>query len=278
MNKPNPAITTRQLEVSPKGLEAEFFRKLQHLLDVIRILEAGRQVITEDQVTSQPAWGRVIPSEKNQLPHDLAKENAADWLLIGFLRDAIEITGAFVSESLVMANLMLEIQRRSLATVDGGAFLASLQRKYKNLDFPTKINALEGCGLQSALAVPIQALNKARNCVVHSFGDVVERFTTDDAKSELAISLLMAQLVAIHPDGEISVIEPGRILKDEAVKPRLIVHMKRFGLGEHIRFEGAELHAIVITLWQFGAEITNALIQLASRTHEVERARQRSNT
>jgi hypothetical protein len=88
------------IHINLAALQATFFRRLQHQLDVIKVLQVGCELVTAKQVEEQREFGSFVPANGAQLKHKDAKAEAQDWLLRGFLRDAIEATGLFLDECL----------------------------------------------------------------------------------------------------------------------------------------------------------------------------------
>ena len=80
------------------ALQGNFFRRLQHQLDVTKVLQVGCESVTAEQVAEQKEFGAFVPANGAQLKHEDARAEAQDWLLRGFLRDAIEATGLFLDD------------------------------------------------------------------------------------------------------------------------------------------------------------------------------------
>jgi hypothetical protein len=86
---------TFQFSLNLAALWSAYFRQLQHLLDVITLLQAGCSFVTEEQIESNHHFMKFQPSSSSRLPLPEARAKADDWLVKSFLRDSIEITGLF---------------------------------------------------------------------------------------------------------------------------------------------------------------------------------------
>ena len=69
------------IHIDLSALQATFFRRLQHQLDVIKVLQVGCELVTAKQVAEQPEFGAFVPANGAQLKHEDAKAEAQDWLL-----------------------------------------------------------------------------------------------------------------------------------------------------------------------------------------------------
>jgi hypothetical protein len=116
--------------------QANFFRRLQHQLDVIKLLEAGAKSVTEAQVADQVEFG-------TQLPHEQARSEALDWLLRAFLRAAIEGTGLFLDECLGCCAIMLASSKGILRGEEAERLFNDLPRINHRLHLPQKLEKLQ---------------------------------------------------------------------------------------------------------------------------------------
>jgi hypothetical protein len=80
--------------------------KLQRMLNVIRVLEAGSESVTQEQLTQSAAFMSFHPSAGATLPLEEAKHVAQAWLNNAFLRDAIDAAGLFLDEYITICSLL----------------------------------------------------------------------------------------------------------------------------------------------------------------------------
>ena len=133
---------TLNLHIDLAALQATFFRRLQHQLDVVKVLQVGCTSVTAEQVAEEHEFGAFVPANGAQLPHDQAKIEAQDWLLRGFLRDAIEGTGLFLDECLQVCELMPLVTSGGAKGGEVNRLLNDVPRINHRLHLPQKIEKL----------------------------------------------------------------------------------------------------------------------------------------
>lgn len=69
------------IHIDLAAMQANFFRRLQHQLDVTKVLQVGCGQVTAEQVAEQGEFGVFRPARGAQLKHDEAKAEAQDWLI-----------------------------------------------------------------------------------------------------------------------------------------------------------------------------------------------------
>lgn len=245
---------TMNVHIDLAALQATFFRRLQHQLDVTKVLQVGCQVVSAEQVAEECEFGRFVPANGAQLPHDQAKLEAQDWLLRGFLRDAIESAGLFLDECLHVCAVMQLV-------VSGGAtsalikhLLHDLPRINHRLHFPQKLEKLERkFGVATRFNQHVLSLNRARTCVVHRLGQV-SRLDIDETGT-LTVTFQRANFVAMGQEtGNALILDrPGILVPEESmIEVHFVDHVRVFGLSDQIRLESRELYDTIITMWRFG--------------------------
>lgn len=60
------------------ALQGNFFRRLQHQLDVTKVLQVGCESVTAEQVAEQKEFGAFVPANGAQLKHADARAEAQD--------------------------------------------------------------------------------------------------------------------------------------------------------------------------------------------------------
>jgi hypothetical protein len=241
-----------RIDVDLVALQGKFFRRLQHQLDVIKLLEAGAKSVTEAQVAEQVEFGRFVPASGAQLPHEQARTEAFNWLLKSFLRDAIEGTGLFLDGCLGSCALMLASSRGKLRE-DVDRLLNVLPRVNHRLHLPQKLEKLQReFGVATRFDRHVLSLNRARTCIVHRLGMV----TALDANAEGVLTVIFqrADLVAVgqHTGAELR-LEPGITVPEESIlEMRFVDSERRFAVGSTIQLDAREIYDTIITLWRFG--------------------------
>jgi hypothetical protein len=57
------------IHIDLAALQATFFRRLQHQLDVTKVLQVGCEQVTAEQVAEQGEFGAFVPANGAQLKH-----------------------------------------------------------------------------------------------------------------------------------------------------------------------------------------------------------------
>lgn len=243
------------------ALQTTFFRRLQHQLDVTKVLQVGCERVTAQQVAEQKEFGAFVPANGAQLTHDDAKAEAQDWLLRGFLRDAIEATGLFLDECLQVCEVFPLAVAGSAKAADIHRVFHDLPRANHKLHFPQKLEKLERqFGVATRFNANVLSLNKARTCVVHRLG-VVSALDVDD-KGILTITFQHAKFVARGQETgqELVIDRPGIVTSEESMLELHFVDSERFfKIGDRVRLQADELYDTIITLWRFGITVAQAL-------------------
>ena len=256
----NPRLTLN-IHIDLASLKATFFRRLQHQLDVTKVLQVGCGLVTTEQVTAEREFGAFAPADGAQLTHEQAKADALDWLLRGFLRDAIESTGLFLDECLYVCALM---KLAAHGRADGGEverLLNDLPRTNHRLHLPQKLEKLDrDFDVSTRFNAHVLSLNRARTCVVHRLG-IVSALDVDDTGA-LKLSFQRAQFVARGQEtGHQLVLDRAGIVvpEESMVELHFVDHERNFTLGERIQLHNRELYDTIITLWRFGSVAAQAI-------------------
>lgn len=243
-----------RVHVDLVALQANFFRRLQHQLDVIKLLEAGAKSVSEAQVVEQVEFGRFVPANGAQLPHEEARSEALDWLLGSFLRDAIEGTGLFLDECLGCCSLMLAASKGALRGEEAERLFNVLPRINHRLHLPQKLDKLlREFGVATRFDLHVLSLNRARTCVVHRLGTVTP--LDADANGVLTVIFQRTDLVAVgQRTGTELRLEAGVTVPEESiVEMRFVDHERTFTVGSRLQLDAREIYDTIITLWRFGS-------------------------
>lgn len=249
------------IHINLAALQATFFRRLQHQLDVIKVLQVGCEQVTAQQLAEQPEFGSFVPANGAQLKHEDAKAEAQDWLLRGFLRDALEATGLFLDECLQVCELLPLAAAGSAKDGELHRVFHELPRLNHKLHLPQKLEKLEKqFGIVNRFNSNILSLNKARTCVVHRLGIV----STPDADEAglLKVTFQHAKFVARgeQTGQELVLDRPGIVTTEDSILELHFVDSERqFKIGERVRLQAHELYDTIITLWRFGLTAALAL-------------------
>ena len=249
------------IHINLAALQATFFRRLQHQLDVTKVLQVGCELVTVEQVAEQGEFGSFVPANGAQLKHDEAKAEAQDWLLRGFLRDAIEGAGLFLDECLQVCEVLPLAAKGSAKAGELHRVFNDLPRTNHKLHFPQKIERLERqFGIVNPFNTNVLSLNKARTCVVHRLG-VVSALDADDT-GVLQITFQHAKFIARGQETgqELVIDRPGVVTTEESMLELHFVDSEReFKIGERVRLQAHELYDTIITLWRFGLAAAQAI-------------------
>lgn len=249
------------LHINLVALQATFFRRLQHQLDVTKLLQVGCQQVSAAQVAEQREFGTFVPANGAQLKHEDAKAEAQDWLLRGFLRDAIEGTGLFLDECLQICEVMQVGAKGSAKDAELHRLFHELPRTNHHLHLPKKLEKLERkFGIATRFNANILSLNKARTCVVHRLG-TVSALDVDETGA-LKLTFQHAKFVARGQDTglELVIDRPGIVTtEDSMLELHFVENERTFQLGERVRLQAHELYDTIITLWRFGMATAQAL-------------------
>lgn len=249
------------IHIDLAALQATFFRRLQHQLDVIKVLQVGCDLVTAQQVEEQREFGSFVPANGAQLKHEDAKAEAQDWLLRGFLRDAIEATGLFLDECLQVCEVLRLAAAGTAKAGELHRVLHDLPRLNHKLHLPQKLEKLEKqFGIVNRFTGNVLTLNKARTCVVHRLGIV----TTIDADETgvLKVTFQHAKFIARgeQTGQELVIDRPGLVTTEDSMLELHFVDSERqFKIGERIRLHAHELYDTIITLWRFGLTAAQAV-------------------
>ncbi|MDH4187749.1 MAG: hypothetical protein OEV08_12210 [Nitrospira sp.] len=249
------------LHIDLVALQATFFRRLQHQLDITKVLQVGCEEVTAQQVAEQREFGTFVPSNGAQLRHEDAKAEAQDWLLRGFLRDAIEGTGLFLDECLQVCEVMPVAAKGSAQGAEIHRLFHQLPRTNHRLHLPQKLEKLaRQFDIATRFNANVLSLNKARTCVVHRLGTVSA--LDIDETGILRLSFQHAQFVARgqKTGRELVIDRPGIVTTEESMLDLRFIEIERlFQPGERVRLRTHELYDTIITLWRFGMAAAQAV-------------------
>lgn len=249
------------IHVDLLALQATFFRRLQHQLDVTKVLQVGCERVTAEQIAEQEEFGRFVPANGAQLNHDDARAEAQDWLLRGFLRDAIEGAGLFLDECLQVCEVLPLAAKGAATGAELHRVFHELPRANHKLHFPLKLEKLERqFGIATRFNSNVLSLNKARTCVVHRLG-MVSALDVDDT-GVLKVTFQHSKFVARGQETgqELVIDRPGIMTTEQSMLELHFVDNERcFKLGERVRLQAHELYDTIITLWRFGLATAQAI-------------------
>ncbi len=244
------------IHVDLVALQATFFRRLQHQLDITKVLQVGCELVTAEQIAERVEFGAFVPANGAQLKHQDAQAVAQDWLLRGFLRDAIEGAGLFLDECLQICELFPLAEKGVADSHKINKIIDDISRKNHRLHFPQKLEKLKrDYGIATRFDANVLSLNKARTCVVHRLGMVSG--SDIDATGVLKITFQHAKFIARGLDTGSSInVTQGMITTEDSMLELHFVDSERcFRMGEQVRLQAHELYDTIVTLWRFGLTI-----------------------
>lgn len=249
------------IHINLLALQATFFRRLQHQLDVTKVLQVGCDRVTAEQIEEQHDFGSFVPANGAQLKHEDAKAEARQWLLRGFLRDAIEGTGLFLDECLQVCELLPLAAKGTAKGAELHRVFNDLPRANHRLHFPQKLEKLaRQFGIATRFDTNVLGLNKARTCVVHRLG-LVSALDVDDT-GFLKVTFQHAKFVARGEETgqELVIDRPGLVTTEDSMLELHFVDSERsFKVGERVTLQAHELYDTIITLWRFGLATAQAI-------------------
>jgi hypothetical protein len=246
------------------ALQANFRRALQHQLDIIKVLQIGCDNVTAEQVANEPAFGSFVPANGAQLEHEAARIAAHDWLLRGFVRDAIEATCLFLDECLHVCQLIVFAAKGKVNKTELDQLLRDGQTVNHGLPFPKKLSTMaDDFGVSTQFDPHLLSLNRARNCLVHRLGRVGRRDADDDGL--MRVQLHRVEFLVIGSEtGTVLILEPGLTVPEpSSLAVRFIDHTRTFAVGDLIRFDSRELYDTTITLFRYGEELARSIEEFA---------------
>ncbi|MCC9597040.1 MULTISPECIES: hypothetical protein [unclassified Rubrivivax] len=262
---------TAHFHINLIALQGDYFRRLQHQLDMTKVLQVGCSTVSAENIAQAQDFGSFEPANGAQLSHEEARNLAHDWLVRWFLRDAIEATALFLDECLKICALT-ELATRGRATGEElDRVLNVLPHEHHKLPFPTKIDRLASRhGVRPATASFALSLNRARRCLVHRLGLVTEADV--DQSGLFRISFLRAKAIAVGKlsGTETEIDRPGiQITEESSLTLRLDEHIIDFRAGEIIKLSPREIYDTIITLWRFGIDMGLSIAEYTSRSGHV---------
>ena len=243
------------------ALQSTFFRRLQHQLDVTKVLQTGCDTVTSEQVEMRKEFGSFTPANGAQLTYEQAKIEAQDWLLRGFLRDAIEGTGLFLDECLHVCAIMRLTSQGKANEAEVSQIFHELPRRNHRLHLPQKIEKLEHeFGIATRFDSHVLSLNRARTCVVHRLG-IVSALDVNET-GVLNLTFQCTKFIARGQESGVEQLidQPGIVILEESMLELHFVDKGLvFSLDERIRLKPEELYDTITTLWRFGLTTAQAI-------------------
>ncbi len=259
---------TVQLHVNLPALSAQHLRRLQRQLDVLRLLEASLEHVTEANVAETRVFLSFSPAAGAELPFQEAKTAAHRWLQSAFMRDAIESTGIFLDDCLSICNVA---KLAGVGHAKGSELNHALHiqpQRYHKLHFPNKLAELErSFGVVSPWAAHALSLNRLRTCIVHRLGIVGPQDV--DPNNQLAVQWRTTRLIAKGKESgsETLLDRPGILITEESVvQMQFVDHSRSFALAEEVSLTAFDLYSTIITLWSLGLTYVESVQAYLSRT------------
>ncbi len=147
--------------------------------------------------------------------------------------------------------------------VTGAEFKAQLsdaKAKANKQNFPDLVDALN-----TTLSEPLHwekeflSLNKARNCLEHRGGVIVQDKDTDPNASTLTLSFPRVQIYVEREGQEIEITPPFAVEAGEEISFRAIARERSFAVGERITVNAEEFGEIAFACWIMADELASKL-------------------
>lgn len=250
-----------QINLNLPALSGQFFVRLQHQLDVIRMLEVAVEAVAEEQVRETKQFMQFSPAAGASLSHADSKDCARVWLQSGFLRDAIEATGLFLDECLSTCGVMRMAKKGRANAAELHHAFNVLPQRHQKLHFPEKLARLEReFGVVSPWAPQALSLNRLRTCIVHRLGVVGQ--ADIDTSGQLVGRWRTSKLLAkgLESGTVVELDRPGIMLLEESeIQMSFVEYERTFGLGDSIRLTPFDLYSTIVTLWSLGLTTVEAV-------------------
>lgn len=244
-----------------------FLRAIQHQLDIVTLLIAGAQRVTQEEAKPQ-GFHNFSPAHGAELAHEEARTEALAWLSTSFLRDAIESTDQFLGRCLSFC-ATIQFARGGAANIEAlDQVVRVAPLKHHKLHFPAKFKELEKkFGVKPNFSEQVLSLNKLRTCLVHRMGKVTKLDTNEGDR--LTAKWITSKMVlrGLQTGTQLVLTEPGQGLNEEAMlEMHIVEHEKTFNLGESIALEPYDTFSTIFTLWRFGLACSEAIEQFAHKS------------
>ncbi len=255
-----PEAKNVNVSVNTGALLGKFLRDIQNLLDIIMLVSAGLESVTEEQYRANPAFMSFQPAVNQSLTLDDAKNRSKQWLLTSFLTDSVNVTANFLDECRKVCALYRLSGRQQITAQEFLHILTKDYKRFHKAGSPDKFKSLrDDFRVQTPFEEHFLSLNRARNCLVHRRGLVSSEDADEDGR--LAIKWSVMELVAIPPGGaeEIVLGGPTDVAAGSSLGVRVRDRTRAFALGERITLETRELYQSIFTLFAFAKELVKSI-------------------
>jgi hypothetical protein len=135
-----------KLRLELMALDGEFFVRLQRLLDVLAVSTAGLKCVTDGPNMDFPSYWTMEFTKNARLPRLAAVAEAERWHLRTVVRDAMEITSAFLEECGSVCELLSQsfqrLKSRNSYVIpedECNQMMKEEAKVFHKLNFPNKI-------------------------------------------------------------------------------------------------------------------------------------------
>lgn len=245
---------------------AHFLRAIQHQLDIVTLLIAGAQEVTEEQAQPQ-GFHNFSPAHGAELSHEKARSKAVAWLNAAFLRDSIEATDQFLGRCLSFCNAIQLARKGAANSEELDQVFRIAPQKHHKLHFPAKLDELaRKYGVQPSFSEHVLSLNKLRTCLVHRLGKVSHLDTNEE--NRLVAKWITSRMIlrGLHTGTWLELTTPGQGLEEEAMlEMHVVEHERAFDLGSNITLGPYDTFSTIFTLWRFGLACSAEVEQFAHK-------------
>lgn len=246
-------------------LSAPVQNELQHILDYARLALVGIETMDAVPDKTPESFLQVHPAMNRRLPVEVAKREAAGWIVRGAFRDAMETVHYVLDETRHVLALW-SLHGKAFKGEDYNARVLDGQKRFKRMGLPEKFAALEGDGFQVDARVvnTVLGLQRLRNSIVHNFGTTLPGYADEAGALEVA----WHQYMLCDDKGQSRPIARGLVTEaGTRVSIQMVLATRRFPAGQPIQLTLDDLNGICNTLHNFALVLGNQLRERKTQDH-----------
>lgn len=263
---PDNSQSRIEIHTNLVAIQDKFFVKLQGLLDILAASLAGLDRVDESAYSNFAPIIQLSPAQNRRLSKDTAISEARHWYLRSILRDAIELTNAFVEECWLVCSLFSLSASESNSKKELDKIIGPDAKKFHSLGLPVKLQRLRDTfSVGSTFEAHVLSINRVRACLVHRIG-IVSTMDTDE-NDELTILWRVIELLAQNPEGTEEIILDKRVeIKGGwVIAVRQRDKRKSFKRGEKVELSYSEVTDTIFSLMSFAASLIPSIEEYARR-------------
>lgn len=233
----------RSITISLSDIGGRFLTAMQRTFETAAYLVEGTREVTERTYDDFLKSARFVPSQKDQIGFDGAREEAARQVLRWLLTESLTTTISLIEDCRSVC--AISQWKKAGQPGDQAGLQTILKEDRKNflaLSPAERLDHLQRLhGVQSPFTPQMLAINKLAGCLANSRGVVSERDVTSGGELSLGI---MAVQDLIQEGGE--------------SKAKMTEVRRRFSIGDTVKLEKSDYLGILTTISIFGSSIVRS--------------------